>query len=513
LAARQGFAGDTDFGPDAPSARRGTIQPSEHPRGGPGSVDDTAGRAAIRWLFPKGAVVRVLYFDIDSLRADHLGCYGYPRPTSPNIDRLAREGMRFDRCYVTDSPCMPSRTSFITGRFGFHHGIVTHGERHNQPNIPQTLYGGPQADYQLLPIRLRQAGWAAHGFSTFPVRHSNAFFSLGWSGMHTPSLQTGGEKAGEVADAVIDWLERNGDNDDSFLYINFWDPHRIYKDDLKEYYDRIAEHPVPFEWPDDEAIARHARYHGPFTAGNQFPGHKSRTRLMPGGVFSREDYEHMVTGYDAMIAYADEQLGRILAVLEEQGTLDDTAVIVTADHGDAFGEHGVYSDHVCAHEPVHRVPLVVRWPGVARAGASNDHLLYHIDIPATVCDLVAGEVPTGWDGASFAPLLRGEEAPRRSHLVWGHGLYTIQRAVRTESHLLLSTDFHHRFSQFRDVELYRVAEDPWLQRDIADEDPDTVADLRERLLQWRHAQAQRERAIPDPLEAVRATRERLGLLQ
>src|SRR5688500_7628519 len=71
--------------------------------------------------------MRVLYLDIDSLRSDHLGCYGYHRATSPNIDRLAADGIRFDRCHASDTPCLPSRPAFISGRFGVHTGVVSHG--------------------------------------------------------------------------------------------------------------------------------------------------------------------------------------------------------------------------------------------------------------------------------------------------------------------------------------------------------------------------------------------------
>lgn len=455
--------------------------------------------------------MRIVYFDIDSLRADHLGCYGYARPTSPNIDRIAGEGMRFDRTYVSDSPCMPSRTSFVTGRFGFSHGIVTHGQRHNQPNIPQQRYGGPLPDYQLLQIKLRQAGMDTFGFSTFPVRHTNAIFSLGWTGMFTPSLETGNEPAEEVCDAVLDWVARNNDRDDYFLYVNCWDPHRIYKEAQQEWFDQMAQHPAPFDWPDDEATARHCQYTGPFTAGTQFPDNKTQTRLMPGRVASHADYEHMINGYDAMIAYTDQQIGRVIDELERQNGLDDTAIIISADHGDAFGEHGIYSDHVCAHEPVHRVPMIVRWPGVTSPGTSSDHLLYHVDLTATLCDLVAGEVPSGYDGESFASLLRGEAQERRSHLVWGHGLYTLQRAVRTDTHLFLKTTYHHCYSQFEPYELYDMQRDPWMQQNIAADAPGMVGDLHGRLESWRHQQANKPHANGDPMETVRRTRESLGV--
>ena len=443
--------------------------------------------------------MRIVHFDIDSLRPDHLGCHGYPRPTSPNIDRVAAAGVRFDRCYASDSPCMPSRAAFVTGRFGRNNGVVTHGERWNTPNIPQHAYGGPLDDYPLLPIHLRKHGLDAVGFSTFPVRHMASWFSLGWSEFHTPSLDCGGEYAGEVVGRVLDWLGRNEGRDDYFLYVNLWDPHRIYKDDLHEWAERFEGVPPADDWPDEAAIARHQDHVGPFTANRQ--GGAEHTRLMPDAVRSRDDVRRMIDGYDAMIAYTDHHVGRVLDAVG-----DDAAVVVTADHGDAFGEHGVYSDHCLAHEPVQRVPLIVRWPGVAPA--VRDDLVYQLDWTATLCDLIGGGVPGGLDGASLAGVLRGEQGPGRSELFLGHGLYALQRAVRTDRHLLLRTYHPHEFEHLKDVELYDVSVDPHLTQDLAGREPAVAADLLRRLEGWLAEQAGKPFAIEDPLLRVADYRRR-----
>ena len=451
--------------------------------------------------------MRILHFDIDSLRPDHLGAYGYPRPTSPNIDRVAAGGMRFDRCYVSDSPCMPSRAAYITGRFGLHNGIVTHGPAFNTPNLPQQLYGGPTKDYQLLPIRLRQGGVDSFCFSTFPVRHMATWYGLGWSGMHTPSLENGTEKAEEVSAGVLDWLRKNAGRDDYYLHVNFWDPHRIYKESLRGWADRFEGVPHADSWPDDAAVAGHGEMAGPFTALNQGEWTK-QTNLQAHELRDRADVEHTIDGYDAMIAYTDHHVGLILDELERQGVLDNTAVVVTADHGDAFGENGVYTDHVCAHEPVHRVPLIVKWPGVAAAGTSSDELVYQLDWTATLCDLAGGGVPAGYDGTSLAGHLHGGPGPGpgRDALYFGHGLYTLQRAVRTRDHLLLRTYHPHEYNQFRETMLYDVAADPHLTRDLADERPDLAAKLSADLDAWLAAEQAKPHAIGDPLLRVRDAR-------
>lgn len=116
-------------------------------------------------------------------------------------------------------------------------------------------------------------------------------------------------------------------------------------------------------------------------------------------------------------------LGRSRIYLEELGIWEDTAIIVSGDHGDSFGEHGQYADHGIANEAVHNIPMIVRWPGVTGRG-SCDRLIYGLDLGSTLCELLGLPTPAGWDGRSFAPALRGEEFDGWPYLVWDHGIYT-----------------------------------------------------------------------------------------
>jgi arylsulfatase A-like enzyme len=265
---------------------------------------------------------------------------------------------------------------------------------------------------------------------------------------------------------------------------------------------RFADAPVPQGWPDEAALARMAEtVTGPFTATGQFPDDRQPPPLMPREVRTRADYEHMVTGYDAAIAYTDYHLGIVLDELSRQGDLGDTAVIVTADHGDAFGEHGIYSDHVCADECIHHVPLVVRWPGCAPAGAANDGLHYTQDVAATLCDMVHAGTPGGWDGRSFERQVEGQPGGGRDELVWSHGLYTVQRAIRTDRHLLVRTYDDHGY-RFDPVELYDMETDPYQTRNLAEEQPQLRAELLQRMAAWVEEQRALSGWRPDPLTAI-----------
>ena len=302
--------------------------------------------------------MRIIYFDIDCLRPDHLGCYGYHRPTSPNIDAIAAEGARFDHYYCCSSPCLPSRTAWSSGRFGIRNGVCSNHGMGAQFYMRTRHYGGPEPENECLTRQMRRHGYDTISISNFADRHNAMWFMRGWTEFHTPNLRGGYETAEEVNEPLLRWLRQNATREDYLLHINYWDVHRVYKMDAS-WGDRFEGMPVAQEWPDEAAIAAHQSIEGPFTATWQFPGGVSPYPLMPGSVSSREDFERMVTGYDASIAYVDHYLGLVMEELDRQGVMDDVAIIISADHGDAFGEHGIYSDHVCADECIHHIPLIV----------------------------------------------------------------------------------------------------------------------------------------------------------
>jgi len=444
--------------------------------------------------------MRIVFFDIDCLRPDHLGCYGYDRPTSPNIDRVAREGVRFEHYYCGSSPCLPSRMEWSSGRFGTRNGVVSNAGAGAQFHIRTRTYVGPQPDNEMLMRRLRRVGCEPVSFSNFADRHNLFWFQCGWSEFHTPNLKGGGETAEEVQEPVMRWLKCNATRDDYLLHINYWDAHRIYKMDAK-WADRFKDYPVTQKWPDEAAIEKHQSIKGPFTAHRQFKDDISVVPLMPGAINNRKDFEHMVTGYDASIAYVDHHVGIVLDELAKQNALDDTAIIISADHGDNFGEHGVYSDHVCADEAIHHIPLIVKWPGVARENRACESFLYNVDLPPTLCDLLGAEIPEDWDGVSFAPQLRGKPGVERDHLVWCHALYTVQRAVRTKDYLYIRT-YDPLGYPLDEEDLYNISTDTYQTRNIRDEIPDWTRKCKDLMDEWVKTQLSKPHSIPDPLEAV-----------
>src|SRR5687768_3830006 len=173
--------------------------------------------------------MRVLYLDIDTLRADHLGCYGYHRRTSPNIDRIAEQGVLFTQCYASDVPCLPSRTALCTGMFGTRSGVVGHGGSASEL-VPDGAVRGfsSRLGRTSFAARLRRAGLRTVTLSSFAERHSAFHWLAGFQESATVGKR-GLENADEVHALASDWLERNGAGDDWFLHVHFWDPHTPYR--------------------------------------------------------------------------------------------------------------------------------------------------------------------------------------------------------------------------------------------------------------------------------------------
>lgn len=449
--------------------------------------------------------MRILCIDIDCLRPDHLGCYGYDRPTSPTIDQVARRGVCFDRYYCASSPCMPSRTAWSSGRLGIHNGVLSNHGAGTGFRIQNRRYGGPHPDNQMLMRHLRQHGYDTFAFSNFADRHNALWFMTGWTAFHTPNLKAGQETAEEVNAVLLPWLRQNATRENYFLYVNYWDAHRCYKMDAS-WADRFRNHPVTQPWPDQAAIDHHQQITGPFTANAQFKDHRSPLPLMPGAIRTRADFEHLLTGYDAAIAYVDHHLAAVFDVLAQQGVLEETAIIITGDHGDAFGEHGIYSDHVNADECVHRIPLIVHWPGLETArGSKLSPLQSNVDFAPTLCDLLDMPGCPLWDGQSFADALRGRTIPGRDHLVWDCALYAVQRAVRTRDHLLINT-YDAMGYPTPAVELFDMTADPFQTRNLADLQPSLVAQCQAVLENWLEQQRHRPGFDGDPLQSVLAAR-------
>ncbi len=455
--------------------------------------------------------MRILYIDIDSLRPDHLGCYGYHRATSPNIDRIAAVGVRHDACHVSDAPCLPSRTALFSGHCGLRTGVINHGGVACQPVIEGAGRGFRDRFGECSwPVLLRKAGHHTATISSFGERHSAWHWYAGFNEVINNGLG-GNENAERPCADAMDWLSRRGRSENWFLHLNVWDPHTPYRVPA-DFGDPFADSPPP-AWLTEEVRRAHWRGSGSHSAqeilgySDEMPPHL-RDRAFPrqpARADSMAAVKAMFDGYDTGVHYADEHLGRVFNQLADLGILDETAIIISSDHGENLGELNVYGDHQTADYVTTRVPLIIKWPGVtdAQAGRLDRGLHYHFDMAATVAELAGATVPEDWDGRSFAADLRAGREGGREHLVLSQAAWCCQRAVRTRDHFYIRT-YEDAWRDYPDEMLFNILEDPHEQHDLAAREPALLSDGRARLSLWRKEMMRRAGRDVDPMDIVLA---------
>jgi choline-sulfatase len=448
--------------------------------------------------------MRLIYFDIDTLRPDHLGCYGYRRATSPVIDSLAADGLRFTNIHASDTPCLPSRTALSSGRFGIHTGAVNHGGVATDP-FPEGRRRGfrTRAAGESWMTPLRDLGWWTASISTFSERHSAYHFDAGFNECINIGSK-GMETADEVAAVAEEWLARNAWRDDWFLHVHFWDPHTPYRTPAS-FGDPFEGDPIP-EWLTEDVRAAHWLLPGPHSA-QEVAGFGPRDvwdrwPRQPTQVASMDDVAKVFDGYDTGVRYADDQVGRVLESLDRLGLSEETGVLVSADHGENLGELGIYCDHQTADQCTTRLPAVLTWPGLdTRGGRVEEGLHYQIDLMATVLELAGAEVPARWDGASFASDLAAGRSAGRDHLVLSHAAWTAQRSVRFGRWICIRT-FHDAFHGFPGVLLFDIETDPHEQFNLAAEHPDEVDHALAVIEEWGSVALSRSDTGVDPMWIV-----------
>jgi arylsulfatase A-like enzyme len=347
-----------------------------------------AGAGCRRGTAAPAARPDVILVSIDSLRFDHLGCYGYAKATSPTIDGLASGGVRCETAVSTTSWTLPAHAAMLSGLFDTSHGVVDNG------------LGLPE-DVRTLAEVLSAAGYRTAGFFGGPYLDPAYGFAKGFD--HYESCMSP-----EVADshrdvtgprtvaAVKAWLDGAGAPGDArplFLFVHLWDVHYDYMPP-KEYVERFD-----------------PGYKGRFDGSDFLRNPAVEPHMAP------RDFDHLLALYDGEIRFTDENLGRILADFDRRGRPAKPLVVVTADHGEEFFEHGGKGHQHSLFEEVVRVPCIVSWPGHLAAGRVVKDQVRLVDLMPTVLSLVG--IPSGppMDGRDVAPLLRGETLEPRPALL------------------------------------------------------------------------------------------------
>ena len=427
--------------------------------------------------------MRILYLDLDSLRPDHIGAYGYHRDTTPNIDEVAKEGVTFTNYYCTDAPCLPSRSALMSGQFGIHNGVVGHGGTAADMRREGPSRGfSDKLAHQSLPGSLRRLGYKTTTISTFAERHSAWTFNAGFNEVFNIG-EKGGESAEQVLPVALKWLEDNGASDNWFLHLNFWDPHTPYRTP-DEFGNPFENDPMP-EWLTEDVFNEHKQRVGQHSIDHMnelAQTHYFRWPRHGKQIETYDDLRLIIDNYDTAIQYMDQHVGQVVRKLEELGIMEDTAILISADHGENMGELGIYSEHGTADEGTCRIPMIIRWPNGTK-GIFDHGLRYHIDLAPTLASLLGGTKAPSWDGESYADSIIKGESKGREYLVISQCAHVCQRSVRFDGWLYIRT-YHDGHNGFPKEMLFNLKDDPYEQHNLAEERRDICKDAVYYLNEW-----------------------------
>ncbi|HUC90589.1 MAG TPA: sulfatase [Paenibacillus sp.] len=398
--------------------------------------------------------MKIILVSLDTLRASRLGAYGYPKPTSPHLDRIASEGVLFERAYAADIPTEVAHTGIFTGKIGLTTGVVSHGS--DLAHLPKTT--------PWLPTMLRSAG-----FTTSAV--DNLYQLKEWfaRGYRYYMNSAGGNRwidGRTVNELAKPWIEQHKD-ESFFLFLHYWDAHTPYLPPdsyIPDFYDSARD---PYD-PANGSMER--AYNHP-----AYPFFKRHHYDLVGPVTDSDYYGAL---YDAEIRYLDDRLKELDAHLEKLGIHDDTLLVLFGDHGESLTEHDIYWDHCGLYEPTVHVPLIMRWPGRMPADRRVSGLVQQIDIMPTILEAVRMEQPdgidsaglsdpAGMDGRSLWGAILGESDRTHDQVYLSECAWQAARGVRTDRYKFIRTYDSGPFSRpLR--ELYDLAADPEETVNLAD---------------------------------------------
>ncbi|HOU14657.1 MAG TPA: sulfatase [Anaerolineae bacterium] len=421
---------------------------------------------------PRRRKPNILLIGIDSLRADHMSCYGYRKLTTPHIDRFAQGGTLFERTYSAYIPTTSGYGSMLTGMDVISTQMVA--LRHKGPlrpevaTLPEILKG---EGYNTTCVGFR-GNPAARGFDTY-------IDFAGWG-----SWNEGRSPKAENLNAVtIPELNRlTKEKEPFFLFLRHMDPHAPYLP------------PAPFERMFYHGNECDPRNHSMDPVMSFKPFRDFFATWMPPGI---TDKDYVIAQYDGAVAYMDAAIQTILNAVEAQGLLDNTIVVINSDHGETLYDHDCYFDHHGMYDQTLHVPLILHYPGKVPAGKRVSGFNRQQDLVPTLLELAGIESNIAFDGKSLMRLVDGSVASYDSEFYITECTWMRKHGWRTPEWKLivaLEPDFHFK----PEIELYNLVTDPGENHNVAEAEPEIVAMLRARMEAW-IAKREAETGLPNPI--------------
>ena len=396
----------------------------------------------------------ILFIMSDDHASHAMSCYGSKINTTPNLDRIASEGMRFDNCFCTNSICTPSRATILSGTY-------------NHINEVTTLATHMDNRLQTYPKLLRDAGYQTALFGKWhlgtgpdhcPTGFDDWAVLPGQGLYHDPELIFKGPDGGTrrtvqgyvtdiITDMCLDWLDERDRNRPFCLMYHHKAPHRRWEPDEKHahMFDDV-DIPEPDTLYDDYANRASAAEAAEMRVGVHM--HEGDLKCKkPAGLSENEmrkwAYQRYIKDYLRVVASIDDNVGRVLDHLDKEGLTENTLVIYTSDQGFFLGDHGWYDKRFMYEESL-RMPFILRYPRVVKPGTANDDIVLNVDFAPLFLELAGVSIPDEFQGRSFLPLLEGrtpeEWQQSMYYRYWMHKAHHNVYAhygVRTKRHKLI----------------------------------------------------------------------------
>jgi arylsulfatase A-like enzyme len=445
----------------------------------------------------------------DDHAAHAMSCYGSAVNQTPNLDRIAKEGMRLDRCYATNSICTPSRATILTGKYSHLNGVpVFNRFDGSQPTVAKMLQA---AGYHTGMIGKWHLGSDPTGFDYWNIlpgqgRYFDPIF-IDSTGRHVIN----GYVSDVITDLAIDFLKNQPKDKPFFLMCHHKAPHRPWEPDEKHKAMFAGKKiPEPATLFDDYATRtdaiknckqkvftdmtrRDLKLEPPagMSKKEQDAWYQEKPNsvtvdghVLSGDEFHKWEYERYMQDYLACIQSVDDNVGRLLDYLDQNGLAKNTVVIYTSDQGFFLGDHGLY-DKRFMYEPSFKMPFVIRWPGVIKPGSTSDALATNVDFAETFLDAAGVPAPRDMQGHSLVPILKGEK-PSEWRTSFYYRYYHDPGDHNTAAHYGVRTNTHKLiyFWKLDQWDMYDLKNDPNELHNVYNDSQQqaTVAKLKEELM-------------------------------
>ncbi len=391
---------------------------------------------------------------------------------TPNIDRLAREGMLFENCFVTNSICTPSRSAIMTGKYSHKNGVYKFTALdQSQPTLPKIMQRAGYHTSLIGKYHLYSNPVGLDYFSVLPGQgdyHNPEFIRKGdehpsgWVGRGKRTAYQG-HSSDVIADQALEYLKNRRPEDKPFLFFcHFKAPHDTweyagrYRDFLED-----AEIPEPPNLFDDyegrsDMLREQLQYIG--SDWGDHTNFEEDTEHLKGQARKKKQYQLYIKKYLRCVKGVDDNVGRILDYLDESGLAENTIVMYTGDQGFFLGEHGLYDKRIMYEEAL-RMPFLVRWPRQIKPGATSNGMILNVDFAPTIMAAAGVQTPAEMQGRSFLPLLKGNQPSDWRTSMYYRYYYS---HFHTEPHYGVRT-YRHKliyFDRIKQWELYDLRMDP-----------------------------------------------------